>query len=150
MLTNQPALLRARQPFPHPPDTVFAYLTDTDALSQWIPFIRSSHSDDSRADAPQGVGSVRVIDKGVGEPVRELIKLREPPEVFAYSARDQDFFGLVLDHLSVIAIEKTPEGCLVHWVAYGRVPGPLRGFIGRLLLGFVFRVGLWRGRRRLG
>lgn len=125
----------------------FAYISDTDRLHEWIPGARKSWSDDTEAEHPKQVGSVRMIDAGIGKPTREVVRAYEPPRVLAYSATDDSLFGLYTEHLGVVGCEPHPSGGTVFcWLAFGRpADNAVKRWAGRK----VFQVALGRGTRAL-
>ena len=98
---------------------LFEYIADFDRLSEWIPGVRKSWTDDSNADVPGEVGAIRMISTGFGKPVREVVKAFEAPRMIAYSATDDSLRGVYTDHLSVLTCEPHPSGgTVLAWLAY--------------------------------
>jgi len=126
---------------------LFEYVSDADRLSEWIPGARETWSDDTEAESPKQVGSVRVISVGFGKPTREVVKVYEPPRAIAYSATDESLFGLVTDHLGVVSCEPHPEGgTVLCWLAFGRLASnPVKRWAGRK----VFQAALSGGIKAL-
>ncbi|MEM8609813.1 MAG: SRPBCC family protein [Myxococcota bacterium] len=126
---------------------LFEYVSDTDRLNEWIPGARRTWSDDAQAELPKQVGSVRMIDAGIGKPTREIVRAYEPPRVLAYSATDDSLFGLFTDHLSVVGCEPHPLGGTVFcWLAFGRpADNPVKRWVGKR----VFHMALGGGTKAL-
>lgn len=126
---------------------VFDFIADTDRLHEWIPGARKSWSDDTKAEQPQQVGSVRMIDAGIGKPTREVVKAFEAPRLLAYSATNDSLFGMFTDHLSVVTCEPHPEsGTVFCWLAFGRpASNPVMRWVGKK----VFQVALGGGTKKL-
>lgn len=129
-------------------DAAFAYVTDARRLSEWLPIGDTSHSDDSRAESPGGVGSVRVIRTGRMPETREtVVALDRAARFYAYSAADAALMGMFTQHLGVIGVEAHPDGgCVLTWLAYA-VPG--RSWLMRYVGLRVFRYVLWNGTKNL-
>lgn len=126
---------------------LFEYISDTDRLNEWIPGARKTWSDDTHADQPKQVGSVRMIDAGIGKPTREIVRAYEAPRVLAYSATDESLFGLFTDHLSVVSCEPHPSGGAVFsWLAFGR---PADSAVKRWAGKKVFQMALGGGTKAL-
>jgi len=126
---------------------LFDYITDFDRLSEWIVGAKKSWSDDTHAEVPGQVGSVRVIQSVAGEPVRESVRAYEAPRMLAYTANDSAFLGLCTDHLGVMTCEPHPNGgTVLCWLAYGRLAShPVKAWAGEKL----FQVALGKGMKRL-
>lgn len=146
-LSTEPLLMKVVRRMGVPQEELFAYVSDSSRLSEWIPGAKKSWSDDSEAEAPGQRGSVRVISSGIGKPTRELIKAYQAPRALAYSASDSSLMGLMTRHLSVIGCEPHPDGGSVFaWLAYGRVPANrVKAFIGKK----VFQAVLHNGTKAL-
>ncbi len=129
-------------------DAAFAYVTDASKLAEWLPIGDSSHSDDSRAEAPGGVGSVRVIRTGRMPETREtVVALDREARFYAYSAADAALMGMFTQHLGVIGVEPHPEGgSVLTWLAYAK---PGRSWLMRYIGIRVFRYVLWNGTKNL-
>ena len=77
--------------------------------------------DNTRAEMPGGVGAVRVIDSGFGDPTRETVLAFEPPRLLAYSASDASLRGLFTRHFGVLLSEPHPRGgTWLSWLSYAR------------------------------
>ncbi len=121
-LSEQPLVFEVIRHFDVSQQELFDYVTDFDRLGEWIWGAKGSFADDTQAEVPGQVGSVRVIRSPVGEPVREVVKAFEAPRMLAYSADDRTFRGLCTDHLSVLTCEAHPAGGTVAcWQAYGKL-----------------------------
>ncbi len=146
-LSDQPLQVAYSRQLGATQQELFDYVSDTDRLSEWIPGARKTWSDDSNAEAPKQVGSVRMISTGVGKPTREVVKAYEAPRMIAYSATDDSLFGMFTDHLSVITCEAHPSGGSVFsWLAYGR---PADSQVKRWIGDKVFRFALGQGTKAL-
>ena len=134
-LSGQPLVFEVIRHFDVGQQELFDYLTDFDRLGEWIWGATGSFADDTHAERPGEIGSVRVIRSPVGEPVREVVKAFEAPRMLAYSADDRTFRGLCTDHLSVVTCEAHPAGGTVMcWQAYGRLAsGRIKSFAGKKL-----------------
>ena len=122
-LTSQPLVFEVVRRLNVPRQELFNYITDFSRLNEWISGAKKSWADDSNAEAPGQVGSVRVIQSPVGTLVRETVKAYEAPRLLAYSADDSALFGLCTDHLGVVTCEPHPDGgTVICWQAYGRLP----------------------------
>jgi len=146
-LTDQPRLVEVTSHFESSQRDLFDYIADFSRLSEWIWASRKSWADDSKAEAPGQVGSVRMIEGPFGEPVREVVKAYDAPRMLAYSANDGALLGLCTDHLGVVTCEPHPSGGTVMcWQAYGRLASnPVKAFAGRKL----FQVALTNGMKNL-
>ena len=121
-LTDQPLLFEVSQHFDVSQKDLFDYLSDYSRLSEWIWASKKSWADDSNAEAPGQVGSVRMIKGSFGPPVREVVKAFEAPRMLAYSANDGALLGFCTDHLGVVTCEPHPAGgTIMCWQAYGRL-----------------------------
>lgn len=146
-LSEQPLQLTYTARLGAAPEEVFEFVSDTDRLHEWIPGARKSWSDDSNALHPKQVGSVRMIDAGIGKPTLEVVKAYEAPRMLAYSATDASLFGLVTDHLGVVTCEPHPEGGTAFcWLAFGK---PARNPVKRWAGMKVFQVALSGGTKKL-
>jgi uncharacterized protein YndB with AHSA1/START domain len=146
-LSEQALLVEQAQRLDTTQQELFDYITDFDRLSEWIVGARKSWTDDTNAQVPGQVGSVRVIQSVAGKPVREVVKAYEAPRMMAYAANDGAFFGLCTDHLGVMTCEPHPSGgTVLCWLAYGRLAShPVKAWAGRKL----FQVALGTGMERL-
>jgi len=146
-LSAQPLLVEQTQRLDAAQRELFDYIADFDRLSEWIVGAKKSWSDDTNAEAPRQVGSVRVIQSFAGEPVRELVRAYEAPHMLAYAANDAAFVGLCTDHLGVMTCEPHPNGgTVLCWLAYGRLAShPVKAWAGKKL----FQVALGKGMKRL-
>lgn len=125
-------------------DAAFAYITEIERLPEWLPFARTAQADDSAAQTPSGVGSVRQIFTVGSRPTCERVVHFEPPRLYAYSARDSDLMGTFTKHLGVISVEPHHAGgSAITWLAYG-VPSrfvPMH-YLGMRIFGHVLRTGI--------
>lgn len=146
-LTDEPRLVEVTSHFDVSQRELFDYISDFSRLSEWIWASRKSWADDSKAEAPGQVGSVRMIKGAFGEPVREVVKAYEAPRMLAYSANDGALLGLCTDHLGVVTCEPHPSGgTIMCWQAYGRLArGAAKAFAGKKL----FQVALTNGMKNL-
>lgn len=146
-LSDHPRLFEVTTHFEVGQQQLFDYIADFDRLSEWIWGSRTSWTDDSKAEMPGQVGSVRVLKGVVGAPIREVVKAYESPRMLAYSANDGALLGLCTEHVSVITCEPHPNGGTVMcWQAYGRLArNPLKAFAGHKL----FRVALTNSMKNL-
>jgi uncharacterized protein YndB with AHSA1/START domain len=127
-------------------EEVFDYISDTDKLSEWIPGAKKTWSDDSNAERPKQVGSVRMIGASFGKPTREVVKAYERPRMLAYSLTDKSTFGLFTDHLGVMTCEPHPDGgTVVTWLAYAKPAGPIKWVAGKK----IFEIALGGGIKNL-
>jgi len=126
---------------------LFNYVTDFDRLSEWLWGAKKTWADDTNAEAPGQVGSVRMIQGSAGKPIREVVKAFEAPRMLAYSANDGAFFGTCTDHLGVFTCEPHPDGgTVVCWLAYGRLASSsAKAWAGKK----VFQVALGGGMKNL-
>lgn len=129
-------------------EEAFRCVTDASKLADWLPVGDSSYSDDSKAEAPGGVGSVRVIKTGPLPPTRERVVAYDAPGLFyAYSASDSSLMGMFTNHLGAIGFEPHPEGgCVMTWLAYGKAG---RSWLMRYAGLRMFRFVLWNGTKNL-
>ena len=146
-LTNEPRLVEVTSHFEVSQRELFDYISDFSRLSEWIWASKKSWADDSKAEAPGQVGSVRMIKGALGEPIREVVKAYEAPRMLAYSANDGALLGLCTDHLGVVTCEPHPSGgTIMCWQAYGRLArGAAKAFAGKKL----FQVALTNGMKNL-
>ena len=122
-LSDQPLLFETTRRFDASQQDLFNYVTDFDRLSEWIWASKKTWADDTNAEVPGQVGSVRMIQGAMGAPMRELVKAYEAPRMLAYSANNASLFGLCTDHLGVLTCEAHPHGgTVLCWQAYGRLP----------------------------
>lgn len=142
-LTSEPLQVVASTRIGLDVDAAFAYVTDASRLGEWIPVPAKTSADDSKAERPGGVGSVRVVRTGPMPPTLEVVKYFEAPRFYAYSANDASLFGMMTNHLSLIGFEAHPEGgTVVTWIAHGR---PARSYVLRYLGIRVFQYVLRQG-----
>ncbi len=140
-LTTEPLQMSFEGRLGLSPEEAFAFISDADQLVHWIPMAKKTYSDDSKADEPQGVGSVRVISTGFGPPTLETVKHKDAPHTYAYSAADKNLMGMYRNHLSVISVEPHPAGgSKVTWVAFCKRT-PL-SFLGKRMFEFVLGTGM--------
>jgi uncharacterized protein YndB with AHSA1/START domain len=146
-LTDQPKLVEVTRHFDVSQQQLFDYIADFSRLSEWIWASKKSWADDSKAETPGQVGSVRMIQGAFGEPVREVVKAYEAPRMLAYSANDGALLGLCTDHLGVVTCEPHPSGgTIMCWQAYGRLArNSAKAFAGKKL----FQVALTNGMKNL-
>jgi hypothetical protein len=146
-LTDEPRLFEVTSHFDVSQRELFDYISDFSRLSEWIWASKKSWADDSKAEAPGQVGSVRMIKGVFGEPVREVVKAYEAPRMLAYSANDGALLGLCTDHVGVVTCEPHPSGgTIMCWQAYGRLArGAAKAFAGKKL----FQVALTNGMKNL-
>lgn len=146
-LSDQPMLFEVVRHFDVSQKDLFDYLSDFSRLSEWIWASKKSWADDSNAEVPGQVGSVRMIKGSFGEPVREVVKAYDAPRMLAYSANDGALLGLCTDHLGVVTCEPHPTGgTIMCWQAYGRLArNPAKAFAGKKL----FQVALTNGMKNL-
>ena len=85
--------------------SVFSYVSDIARLPEWLPGVRRATSDNARADAPGGLGTVRVLAAPFGIIVREAIVAWAPPRGFAYTLQES---RLAPNHLAIVTV--LPEG----------------------------------------
>jgi hypothetical protein len=124
---------------------LYDVITDFDRLADWLPMVKRSHTDNSKAETPGGVGAVRVIyAAGAPRPTLETVRALEAPSYLAYSANDEALMGMATDHLSVLTCDPHPEGgSVLVWLAYAKPSkNPLLAFIGRKVFGIVLGGGL--------
>lgn len=125
-------------------ESLFAYVTDIERLPEWLPMARTAEADDSKAETPSGVGSVRKIYTFGNSPTCERVVYLEAPRLYAYSARDKDLMGMFTKHLGVISVEKHhARGSVLTWLAYGEPSRivPLH-YMGMRVVGHVLRKGI--------
>ena len=146
-LSEQPLLFETTRRLEATQHELFNYVTDFNRLSEWLWGAKKTWADDTNAEAPGQVGSVRMIQGSVGKPLRETVRAYEAPRMLAYSAGDAAFFGTCSDHLGVLTCEPHPDGgTVVCWLAYGRLPSsPVKAWAGRKL----FQVALGGGMKNL-
>lgn len=123
-LTDSPLQTTKQARVAAPPNVVWNFITDFSRLDEWIPLATRSRSDDTNAEEPGGVGAVRVIHAaGAPKPTLETVIAKEAPRMLAYSAADENLFGMFTKHLSVLTVEPHPSGDTVFtWLAYGVQP----------------------------
>ena len=146
-MSDQPLLFEVTRWLDATQHELFNYVTDFDRLSEWLWGAKKTWADDTKAEAPGQVGSVRMIQGSGGKPIREAVKAFEAPRMLAYSANDGAFFGTCTEHLGVFTCEAHPDGgTVVCWLAYGRLPSsPAKAWAGKKL----FQVALSRGMKNL-
>jgi uncharacterized protein YndB with AHSA1/START domain len=146
-LSDQPLLFETSKHLDVTQQELFNYVTDFDRLSEWIWGSKKTWADNTNAEQPGQVGSVRMIQGAFGQPFREVVKAYEAPRMLAYSAPDGALFGLCTDHLGVLTCEPHPNGgTVICWQAYGRLPrNPAKAWGGRKL----FQVALSNGMKNL-
>ncbi len=146
-LTDQPLLVEKTRHIDATQHELFNYTSDFDRSSEWLWGAKKTWADDTKAEAPGQVGSVRMIQGSAGKPIREVVKAYEAPRMLAYSANDGAFFGLCTDHLGVLTCEPHPDGgTVVCWLAYGRLASsPAKAWAGKKL----FQVALGNGMKNL-
>ena len=123
---------------------LFTYITTIEKLPEWLPFAKRAKSDDSKADVPSGVGSVRMIYAVGNKPTCERVVHYQPSSLYAYSARDADLFGAFTKHLGVISVEPHHvSGAVITWLAYGQPTrfAPLH-YAGLRIFAHVLRKGI--------
>ena len=108
-MTDQPLVFEVVRRLDVPRQELFNYITDFSRLSEWISGAKKSWADDSNAEVPGQVGSVRVIQSPVGTLIHEVVKAYDAPRMLAYSAEDSALFGLCTDHLGVVTCERSQE-----------------------------------------
>jgi len=146
-LSREPLLFEMTRHLDVTQQELFAYVTDFDRLHEWIWGATKTWADDSNAEAPGQVGSVRMIKGAFGEPMRETVKAFDAPRMLAYSMNDRAFFGTCTNHLGVLTCEAHPDGgCVVCWLAYGRLASsPVKAWLGNK----IFSVALGNGMKNL-
>jgi hypothetical protein len=146
-LSHQPLLHEETRHLSVSQSELFHYVTDFERSSEWIAGALKGWTDNSNAETPGGLGSVRVIKSAAGEPIREVVKAYDAPRMFAYSAGDAAFLGLCFEHLGVMTLEPHPDGgTVLCWLAYGRLASnPVKAWAGKKL----FHVALGRGMKNL-
>lgn len=146
-LSDHPLVFETTRHLDTTQHALFDYITDFDRLSEWILGAKKSWADDSLAETPGQVGSVRVIQPLAGPPVRETVKAFESPRMLAYSAADETFKGLCTDHLSVLTCEPHPNGgTVLCWQSYGRLStNRIKAWLGKKL----FQVALTNSIKKL-
>jgi uncharacterized protein YndB with AHSA1/START domain len=112
-----------------PPRRVFAIISDSTHLRNWLPLVTQVNINRGHADMRDGVGTIRYLHLGWWYTLREYVIAFDPPHLLA-SSIEQD--ALIADHVSVILLE--PErygGTNLTWQHYFRagtlpfVTGPL-------------------------
>ena len=146
-LSDQPLIFEKTRRLEATQHELFNYVTDFDRSSEWLWGAKKTWVDNTKAEVPGQVGSVRMIQGAAGKPIRETVKAYEAPRMLAYSANDGAFFGLCTDHLGVLTCEPHPDGgTVVCWLAYGRLArSPAKAWAGKKL----FRVALSNGMKNL-
>jgi len=146
-LSDQPLLFEITRHLDVTQQELFNYVTDFDRLSEWIWLSKRTWADNTNAEAPGQVGSVRMIQGPVGKPFREVVKAYDAPRMLAYSAPSDALLGLCTDHLGVLTCEAHPDGgTVICWQAYGKLPSnPAKAWGGRKL----FQVALSKGMKSL-
>jgi uncharacterized protein YndB with AHSA1/START domain len=134
-----------------PPETVFDFLVDFEQLPSWMPLMKRVTVDNTNAVVPRQVGAVRVIDSGVGKPTLETVRAWQRPSLLSYSANDASFRGMFHSHLGVLTCEpRDTERTLFRWQTYAKPGTPPMSWIGRILLGWIFRRSMRRMQLLLG
>ena len=146
-LSDQPLLFEIIRHLDVSQQELWNYVTDFDRLSEWIWLAKKTWADDTNAEAPGQVGSVRMIQGPAGKPFREVVKAYEAPRMLAYSAPSDALLGLCTDHLGVLTCEAHPDGgTVICWQAYGKLPqNPAKAWGGKKL----FQVALSNGMKNL-
>ena len=146
-MSEQPLLVEETRHLDVGQQELFNYVTDFDRLSEWIAGAKKTWADDTNAEIPGQVGSVRMIQGAAGKPFRETVKAFEAPRMLAYSADDAALLGTCTDHLGVVTCEPHPDGgTVICWLAYGRLASSTaKGWAGKKL----FQVALSRGMNNL-
>ena len=146
-LSDHPRLFEVTRHFDVSQRELFEYITDFDRSSEWIWASKKSWADDSKAEVPGQVGSVRMLKGVAGAPIREVVKAYEAPRMLAYSANDGALLGLCTDHVGVVTCEPHPTGGTVMcWQAYGLLAeNRAKAFAGKKL----FQVALSNGMKNL-
>ena len=147
LLSEQPLLFEITRHLDVTQQELFNYVTDYDRLSEWIWLSKKTWADNTNAEVPGQVGSVRMIQGPFGKPFREVVKAYEAPRMLAYSAPNGALFGLCTEHLGVLTCEPHPDGgAVVCWQAYGKLPrNPAKAWGGKKL----FQVALSNGMKNL-
>ena len=86
------------------PEEVFAFISDFEALPEWMPGMNNVTVNNQQAETPGGLGAVRVITS-YGKVTQEVVRAFEPPTWLAYSATNQSLGGMYTDHLGVLICE---------------------------------------------
>jgi uncharacterized protein YndB with AHSA1/START domain len=125
------------------PGQLFRFIADFERLPEWMPMMRRCRVDNSQAVVPGGVGAVRIIDSGFGEPTRETVRAFEPPQMLAYSASDASLRGLFTGHLGVLVCEPHPAGgSWLSWLSYARSGAGPQKFLGPSVVKMVIQRSL--------
>lgn len=143
-LSDEPLLFETTRHLGITQRELFTYVTDFGRLREWIPGAKKTWADDTKAEVPGQVGSVRMIKGPFGPPMRETVREFDAPRMLAYSANDGAFFGTCTDHLGVLACEPHPDGgTVVCWLAYGRLArAPVKAWLGRRIFQFALGNGM--------
>jgi uncharacterized protein YndB with AHSA1/START domain len=143
-LSDQPLLVEETRHLNATQSELFNYVTNFELSSEWLWGAKKSWVDNTNAEVPGQVGTVRIIQGAGGKHVRETVKAYEAPRLLAYSANDGAFLGLCFDHLGVLTCEPHPDGgTVVCWVAFGRLAAaPPKAWGGRKLLQVALRNGM--------
>jgi len=121
-MSDQPLLVEETRHLGASQQELFNYITDFSRLSEWIWGAKKTWADDTNAEVPGQVGSVRMIQGAGGKPFAEVVKAFEAPRMLAYSAQEGALFGTCTEHLGVFTCEPHPDGGTVAcWLAYGRL-----------------------------
>lgn len=146
-LSDQPLLLEKTKLLDITQHELFHYVTDFERSVEWIAGAVKAWTDNSHAEAPGQVGSIRMIKSVAGDPIQEVVKAYDAPRMLAYSAGDAAFFGLCTEHLGVMTCEPHPDGgTVLCWLAYGRLArNPAKAWAGKKL----FQVALGKGMSNL-
>jgi len=128
-----------------PPAELFAFIVDFERLPEWMPMMKRCRVDNAQAREPGGVGAVRVIDSGIGQPTRETVMAFEPPQLLAYSADDASLRGLFTRHLGVLVCEPHPQGgSWLSWLSYAQPGSGPQKFFGPSVFKLVVQQSLSR------
>lgn len=138
-LTTRPLQIEVKGRIGLSQEELFDVITDFDSMSEWLPMAKRTWTDNSKAETPGGVGSVRMIDAGAPSVTREKVVAIGRPDHLCYSANDGALMGMMRDHLSVITCEPHPDGgSSLVWLAFAKPsPFPPYAWLGRKVFGFV-------------
>ncbi len=124
-----------------PPETVFDVIADFENMPDWMPVMNRVEVDNTNAEKPGQVGSVRVIYAPLApKPTLEPVKAFERPNVLSYGATDESLMGMYTDHTGILTcVDNGQGGTTFRWATYAR-PGrnPIMRFFGRLMFKFMF------------
>lgn len=141
-----PIQFRARRYLSAPPAVVFELISDHAALPTWVPGLRRVDVDGSRATAPRGIGTRRILYPRVGVPGTEVVVAFEPPFRLSYSATDESLRGFLTAHLSELQCAAYGEGTELSWTIRGRLA---RSWWKRLLARLLFARAIHAGVKNL-